>query len=172
MPLGTGVYGTNASNAVYYSIASVTTENVISSAKFTDIITTINSERARRGHGAFSNALTTNITASTYNNMISALNVTGPAATQSYNINATQNVVTFPQAPAPSLPATVTVGDNITAAQINNLINSLYNAGATCTCNCNYCTCNCNYCTCNCNYACTCNCNYSDEQLKTNINYM
>ncbi len=62
----------------------------------------------------------------------------------------------------------IEVGQIITIAEINTIIDELAKVGALCACNCNYCTCNCNYCTCNCNY-CSCNCNYSDERLKQNI---
>jgi len=64
------------------------------------------------------------------------------------------------------------VGSTVSASHINELISGINTAKAVCTCNCNYCTCNCNYCTCNCNYSCTCNCNYSDEQIKSEIEYM
>jgi hypothetical protein len=64
------------------------------------------------------------------------------------------------------------VGSTIRADHINELLNGINAARAVCTCNCNYCTCNCNYCTCNCNYSCTCNCNYSDEQVKSDVEYI
>ena len=83
-------------------------------------------------------------------------------------------VITYPQSAAPSGAVSFAslVGAVIRASHINSLITELNSARAVCTCNCNYCTCNCNYCTCNCNYSCTCNCNYSDEQLKTEVEYM
>ena len=81
-------------------------------------------------------------------------------------------VITYSAATAPTGSTAVAAGNLITASGLNALITELNNAGAVCTCNCNYCTCNCNYCTCNCNYSCTCNCNYSDERVKTNIEYM
>ena len=86
----------------------------------------------------------------------------------------TPETITYPQvgavSNATSFPSLV--GSRIRAPHINSLINQINSSRAACTCNCNYCTCNCNYCTCNCNYACTCNCNYSDEQLKTEIEYI
>ena len=81
-------------------------------------------------------------------------------------------VVTYPKSPAPSIGTSFSRGQRISSADINTMITGINNAGAVCTCNCNYCTCNCNYCTCNCNYSCTCNCNYSDETLKANVEYM
>ena len=163
------IYGTNASNAVYYSIASVGNTDNITAAKFNEVATNINNERIRRGSSFTTLSRSTPINATDYNSMVNALNVAGPGATQAYNTSGTLNVTTYPQIGAPSLPATVSASVTITALHINNIITSLYNAGTQCTCNCNYCTCNCNYCTCNCNYACTCNCNYSDERLKENI---
>ena len=82
--------------------------------------------------------------------------------------------VTYPQVAAVSNSTSFSalVGSRIRATHINSLITEINSARAACTCNCNYCTCNCNYCTCNCNYACTCNCNYSDEQVKSEIEYM
>ena len=82
--------------------------------------------------------------------------------------------ITYPQVPAVSNATSFAalVGSRIRAVHINSLVNQINDSRIVCTCNCNYCTCNCNYCTCNCNYACTCNCNYSDEQVKTEIEYM
>ena len=82
--------------------------------------------------------------------------------------------VTYPQAAAVgnSTSFASLVGSRIRAPHINSIIDQINSSRAACTCNCNYCTCNCNYCTCNCNYACTCNCNYSDDQVKTEIEYM
>lgn len=182
MALGTGVYGTNQSTSVYYSITSVTANStIVTAAKFNEISNLINNERSRRGHGTLSMPVSTLISAANFNTMRNALNVYGPSGSQAYMgygantsgspnaIPVSSSVVDYPQISPPSLPAEVSAGTLITAAQINTLISSLYTAGTACTCNCNYCTCNCNYCTCNCNYACTCNCNYSDERLKENI---
>lgn len=82
--------------------------------------------------------------------------------------------ITYPQVPAVSNATSFAalVGSKIRAVHINSLVNQINDSRIVCTCNCNYCTCNCNYCTCNCNYSCTCNCNYSDEQVKTEIEYM
>ena len=80
-------------------------------------------------------------------------------------------VITYPQVNEPSNLADFS-GSQLSAQSVNDLITAINNAGAVCTCNCNYCTCNCNYCTCNCNYACTCHCNYSDERVKSDVEYM
>jgi hypothetical protein len=172
MPLGTGVYGTNASNAVTYGQATVSVGQSIAAATWNSIATTINAERGRRGYGAVLGGVTNPIQAATFNAFKTALEVPGPAASQAYNVSGTVTVVTYPQAPVPTGATAVSIGQQITAAGLNALITELNNAGAVCTCNCNYCTCNCNYCTCNCNYACTCNCNYSDERLKDNVKFI
>jgi len=100
--------------------------------------------------------------------------VYGPGAV--YSAVAEPSVVTYPQVSTNSgsydYDLLYALGSRIRAVHINELLGVINNNRAQCTCNCNYCTCNCNYCTCNCNYACTCNCNYSDEQLKTQIEYM
>lgn len=163
------VYGTNASNAVTYTVGAVTVGGLIQSSKFVELATKINSERTRRTASTATIVISDPISAATYNSLITALNVSGPAASQAYNTNGTITITTYPQVGPPALPSNVTSGGIIFATAVNNLINSLVSAGQACTCNCNYCTCNCNYCTCNCNYACTCNCNYSDERLKDNI---
>lgn len=96
--------------------------------------------------------------------------------TTNYAAVADPTATTFPQVATNTgsydYNALYAQGSRIRAVHINNLITLINNNRAQCTCNCNYCTCNCNYCTCNCNYACTCNCNYSDEQVKTQIEYM
>jgi hypothetical protein len=166
------VYGTNASNAVSYSVATVSAGSAISSAKFNQLISTVNQERVRRGSAATSIAISVLISAADIDQIQAALEIPGPAADQAYEPTGTLSIVTFPQISAPSGFTTESRGNGITAANVNALITELNNAGAVCTCNCNYCTCNCNYCTCNCNYSCTCNCNYSDERVKSNIEYM
>ena len=80
--------------------------------------------------------------------------------TTTYTAVAQPEIITYPQAAAPTNTVTFSKNDRISAENINTVIREINNAGAVCTCNCNYCTCNCNYCTCNCNYSCTCNCNY------------
>jgi hypothetical protein len=94
--------------------------------------------------------------------------------TPTYSFLPAPETITYGQAAAEtnSTSFSALVGSRIRATHINSLITEINSARAACTCNCNYCTCNCNYCTCNCNYSCTCNCNYSDEQLKTQIEYM
>ena len=185
MPISSNVYGTFASNAVTYSIAAVAAGGSVTALKYAELVSRISDERVRRGKSSFALSLTNPIGYTEFNSMLTNLNVKGQAATQAYEnsyggTGEDQNLAsgggtpltyaTFPQAAEPSgIPANVTTGTAITASTINSLITAIKNAGAVCTCNCNYCTCNCNYCTCNCNYSCTCNCNYSDERLKANI---
>jgi hypothetical protein len=169
MALGTGVYGSNSSNAVTYSIGAVSSGGMINANKFNELLNNINSERVRRGSSSYPYSLSSPINHLDYNTFTSLLSVAGPGTTQAYNNNGTVDVITYPQVGAPAVPPDVGAGALITASAINNLISSIVSAGQVCTCNCNYCTCNCNYCTCNCNYSCTCNCNYSDERLKANI---
>lgn len=181
------VYGTNATNAVTWSIAQVNSGDIVTAAKFNDLLARINNERVRRGAGLYGYTLSSPINSADYNTFNAILAIPGQATSQSYDnayggTGANQNLAsgggtaltaaTFAQVGAPSVPSNVSAGASITASGINNLINSIVAAGQVCTCNCNYCTCNCNYCTCNCNYTCTCNCNYSDERLKTSIEYM
>jgi len=92
--------------------------------------------------------------------------------TPTYSPVPSPEIVTYPQSPSITVGTSFSKGQKTSAADINVLIGAVNAAGNVCTCNCNYCTCNCNYCTCNCNYSCTCNCNYSDEQLKTEIEYI
>ena len=167
MALGTGVYGTNASNAVSYGVGGVTAGGTILASTWSALASTITSERARRGQGSSMPTISANTTilATYFNQLKAQLEVAGPVNDVAYNNNGTQDVITFPQAGVPSGSTAVAIGDTITAAGLNALITELNNAGAVCTCNCNYCTCNCNY-------ACTCNCNYSDERVKTEIEYM
>jgi hypothetical protein len=88
--------------------------------------------------------------------------VPAPETVYYYQVGAVGNATSF----------AALVGSRIRAPHINSLVSQINESRSVCTCNCNYCTCNCNYCTCNCNYSCTCNCNYSDEQVKTEIEYM
>jgi len=180
MAISTSVYGTDVSNAVTYSVANVSVGGTITSAKFTSLITTINSERTRRGKATTTITLSTNVSAVDVNAMKTALNISGPTATSAYEnkyggTGANQDLASgggtaltaavYPQVAAPTLPTDVSGSAIIRASHINGIIQALNTAGAACTCNCNYCTCNCNY-------ACTCNCNYSDERLKENIEHV
>ena len=92
-------------------------------------------------------------------------NITGYAPT--YGPVRQPETITYPQVAAVgnSTSFASLVGSRIRATHINSIIDQINSSRAACTCNCNYCTCNCNY-------SCTCNCNYSDEQLKTEIEYM
>ena len=200
MALGTGVYGTNNSNAVFnpktgitgYGLPSVTGGTRIAASTWTavgqvwvyqtgtgpqgqpilsstfvfnGIVDAVNAERGRRGYATVSLPITNPVQASQFNAVKAALEVVGPAASQAYNTSGTITITTYPQSPAPSGATAVAPGQAITATSVNALITELNNAGAVCTCNCNYCTCNCNY-------ACTCNCNYSDKRLKDNIAFI
>jgi hypothetical protein len=173
--LTTSVYGTNSSNAVGYNIAEVASTDLMRENKLLDIANKAVLERTRRGGSAIQipgGYFSGRIYGSRVQDIINVVQVAGPAATQAYNTNGSINITTYPQTAAPSIGVSFSKGDQISSLNINTLIRGINNAGAACTCNCNYCTCNCNYCTCNCNYACTCNCNYSDEQVKTNIEYI
>jgi len=214
MPIGTGVYGSNTSNALGAIGGYVGAGGSISASAMTALGNAAINERIRRGQtnvvsvppGFFSGV----ISASAIGVMKDLVAVDGPAASQAYN-GANQNInsgngqiivgytpeldpygnptggqtpvygpvpqpetVTYPQVAAVgnSTSFASLVGSRIRAPHINSIIDQINSSRAACTCNCNYCTCNCNYCTCNCNYSCTCNCNYSDEQIKTEIEYM
>jgi hypothetical protein len=188
MAYASDVVGTNSGDGVTYLIGDVDTNTVIDDAKWDDILSKVNSERQRRGHGTVADPGVTAgqlIDDADYNIIRDALYVDGPVP-PSYEGNADGSAISvssgtnspptfsFTRAGSGTSPdaPTASQGGNITASQINTLIDALQNQGAECVCNCNYCTCNCNYCTCNCNYACTCNCNYSDVTTKQNIVYM
>jgi hypothetical protein len=148
MPVVVNVYGTPESDAASYPINDVATGALIGSAKWTELLNNINAERARRGHGGIGNpGFSGIIQASDLNTLIGGINYYWTDGA----VGTTQQV---------------------TATDINAVIDKIQACGAVCVCNCNYCTCNCNYCTCNCNYSCTCNCNYSDERLKMNIKFV
>jgi len=191
------VYGTNASNAINYSQAQVTTSDTITTAKWASIRSNIRTEQGRwYSYSYTSFTIGTTIGSGDFNSLRSNIDsMSRSADTILYDngtggsgpfqgtgagngidpFSATQpwGITTFPAVSSPALTATtVTGGTSITALNINKLLNDLQAAGNICTCNCNYCTCNCNYCTCNCNYSCTCNCNYSDERVKTEIEYI
>lgn len=138
----------NAVNPVSYSIADVATGSLIDNAKWSEVLTRINQERARRGNSAISDP-----------------GFTGTI--QASDMTALHNGINYYW--STTLAAT---GSTVNAAHINELIDKIQYSGSVCVCNCAYCTCNCNYCTCNCNYSCTCNCNYSDERLKMNIKFI
>ena len=206
------IYGTNASNAVSYNIASVGSTDLMRENKLTAIAQKACDERVRRGSTTItipSGYYSGQIIASRVQDIRTVVEVAGPAATQAYmgqwrdisSSNGTYatggtvptynpvygaptgyaaeyatlpppDAIDYAQAPAPVGTVSFSKNQRISAVDINAVITEINNAGAVCTCNCNYCTCNCNYCTCNCNYSCTCNCNYSDEQLKANVEYL
>ena len=215
MPIGTGVYGSNTSDALgaISSSLTATAGQRIGETQLQSIGNAAINERRRRGKTEF-----VSIPAGYFSGVISAsaigglgglVAVAGPAASQAYN-GANQNInsgngqvqtgstpiydnygnylgegavygpvpapetITYPQVAAVGNATSFSslVGSRIRAPHINSIIDQINSSRAACTCNCNYCTCNCNYCTCNCNYACTCNCNYSDDQVKTEIEYM
>jgi hypothetical protein len=144
---------------------------------WTTIRNTANAELARRSsNGTAAPAIANPISASEWNSIVAAFNVSDPHTDSAYNTSGTLTVTTWGPTGAPGAPSgyPVTGGQvqRITSAYAIALCNALNAAGAVCTCNCNYCTCNCNYCTCNCNYACTCNCNYSDIRLKENVEFV
>jgi hypothetical protein len=175
--LVTNIYGTNASDAVSYSIPRISdsVKTRMTTGIFLNIAQKDILERTRRGGTLATNPegyYTGKIFADKITVIKTNLRVAGPINEQAYNESGTTAVTTFPSAPVSSGAGSFTSGQKITSGIINALIDEINAAGTVCTCNCNYCTCNCNYCTCNCNYACTCNCNYSDEQVKTEIVYM
>ena len=173
--LTTSVYGTNASNAISYNMAGVLPTEIMRENKLIEIANKAIAERTRRGASAVqlpSGYYSGQIYASRIQDIVNVVQVAGPVASQAYNTSGSNAITTYPQAAAPAVGTSFSRGQQIRSADINVLIGAINTAGAVCTCNCNYCTCNCNYCTCNCNYSCTCNCNYSDEQVKTNIEYI
>ena len=148
MPVVTNIYGTPEDDTVSYPINDVAIGDTITGAKWQEVFNNINAERGRRGNGAIGNpGFSGVITASDLNALVGGINYYWSDGYKSVN-------------------------ENVTATDINNVIDKIQYAGTICVCNCNYCTCNCNYCTCNCDYSCTCNCNYSDERLKTNIKFI
>ena len=145
-----GIFGGTCSDAVSYQIGKVSTTSIVTTTKWTELLTYVNQERARRSAGAISSpGFTGSVTAAKLNTLINAIPGTYSGAISS-----------------------VSAGTIIKAAEFNAVVDKLNAAGSVCLCNCNYCTCNCNYCTCNCNHSCTCNCNYSDRRLKTNIKFL
>jgi hypothetical protein len=161
----TSIYGTNASNAVSYSIPRISdsVKTRMTGAIFLNIAQKAVLERTRRGGSAVSipnNYYSGVLYASKIQEIKTNLEIAGPSNPQAYNTNQSTTITTFPTAPVPSGSGNFVRGQKITVGIINALIDEVNAAGQVCTCNCNYCTCNCNYCTCNCNYSCTCNCNY------------
>jgi hypothetical protein len=174
------VQDANRGYGVTWAFGRVSNSNTVLSAKFVEMKTYINTERARRGQAAYDFTTRYNtgntITADDYNTLRSALSISGFGADTFYNdaggAGGARSTYTQGGVGAPTVPAAVSATATITATHLNNLMGNLETAAAVCLCNCNYCTCNCNYCTCNCNYSCTCNCNYSDRRLKTSIKYL
>ena len=197
-------YGINQPNTVDYGMGAVFATDLIRESKLLEIANNAIAERNRRGASPISlpaGYFSGPILGGRVQDIITTVQVAGPAATQAYN-GANQGysspngqgpivgytpgrfrlpiygplpqpeVITYPQSASPVVGTSFSKGQKTSAADINVLIGAINDAGNVCTCNCNYCTCNCNYCTCNCNYSCTCNCNYSDEQLKTEIEYI
>jgi hypothetical protein len=137
-----GIGGGSGSDAVTYTLPSVSAGNQITAATAGTVAGVFNQEVVRR-QGA-------NPGFGTPSGLIYAT-----------NLNALKDALA--NAPYPYTNAVftgVSSGSKIFATDLNNLCSLVYQAGQVCLCNCNYCTCNCNYCTCDCNYACTCNCNY------------
>ena len=177
------IYGTDTSNTVSHGLTQVNNSNKMSGAIFYNIAQKAIAERTRRGGSSVaipSNYYTGKLFASKVQEIKTNVEIAGPATSQAYNTNYgggansgnPPDITTYSQVAVPSGSGNFIAGQRITSAIVNALINEINTAGAVCTCNCNYCTCNCNYCTCNCNYSCTCNCNYSDEQLKSQVEYM
>lgn len=164
-------HGNSSSDVIYYTTPLVGKSWIIRASQFDAVETDINRERTRTSLSSINitTGIGNTVDAVDLNTMITALQ--GVYAAPRYNSLGTSVVGTVGDG-LPSLTSTISVGSLITADKVNALISNLKAAGAVCVCNCNYCSCNCNYCTCNCNYACTCNCNYSDENLKTNIEYL
>ena len=184
--VGTNIFGNSANDKLTVTIDDVTDINLIDDAKWQAILNRVNTERSRR-NGSTGHTLdfTGEVTAGNINALKNLTELVPPALgtsgfldrfgyqTSSYYRNSSNAVVYFSQATNPSGWFTgVTIGQEVTAVNLNAMIDKIQGASAMCVCNCNYCTCNCNYCTCNCNYACTCNCNYSDKRLKRNIKFL
>jgi hypothetical protein len=162
--------------SISHGVGNVSAGDSISKTGMDSFRTKINAERTRRGQSTSTftaiTAGTTTIAASHFNELKSAIQVSGNGSDQAYATSASAAITTYGAPGAQSNMATQSAGNPVYASQINKLVKDINDAGSACTCNCNYCSCNCNYCTCNCNYSCTCNCNYSDVTTKENIVYM
>ncbi len=184
-------------NTTDYGIPNTASGGSITAATWNNLRTKISQERVRRNRDSFSYTLSSNVTATDFNSLRSAIQISGqftnyylsPVGTYPWttsdsayqgagqNQDASQGgisrpgIVTSTAPGSPSMTSSdVAAGNTITASVLNQLIADIQTGGNACVCNCNYCSCNCNYCVCNCNYRCTCNCNYSDTRLKENIN--
>jgi hypothetical protein len=142
------IYGTNASDAVTYSIGYVGAGGTVEAAKWVELRNNINTERSRRGAGGVPDTGLYDIV-------------------EVQDLNTLSSYINYYWG-----DGYVDSNTTIAASHINYIIDKIAYCGSVCLCNCNYCTCNCNYCTCNCDYSCTCNCNYSDERLKMNIKFV
>lgn len=187
----TWVYDGGGATLGAYGIVNSVVGNTIQATTWNNLRSKISSERVRRNRTAFSYTLSTTVSATDFNRLREAVQVSGQFTNAYLSGNVTSDtayngtgqnqdasqggisrpeVVTYTAAASPSMTSTDKAeGVTIYASTLNQLIADINAAGQVCVCNCNYCTCNCNYCVCNCNYRCTCNCNYSDIRLKENI---
>jgi len=189
------VQGLNVGNGVSYTIGKVSNTTSIASAKFTDLATKVNSERARRNLGAFTYNLNNPISAASLNTIKNALAVggvsggsvymgawsgynsgdgryqTGTESTYDIYGNYLGETPTYAVLPDPAVltyPAAAAPSVTGDVAAGNTIYASTINSIIDSIVSAGLvCTCNCNYCTCNCNY-CTCNCNYA---CTCNCNY-
>ena len=150
MGVSISVYGNPNGDKVSYPISSFYSGDMITAARWNELLSNVNSERARRGYGGIWVGFYDPISAPQLNALRDGINSAG--YTGGFG--------------------GVNPGDVIYASHLNAMIYKIQLAGSVCFCDCNYCTCNCNYCTCDCNYACTCNCNYSDYRLKKDIKFL
>lgn len=126
--------GCNNNNAVTYNLSSVVKGNIIYASDFNNLYSTLQKEAQRRKKSnTFANvAKSALIYANDYNKMSSS------------------QVLTITK---------VNIGDIIYANRIQDVINTVKDAGKQCLCHCNYCSCDCNVCTCDCNN-CACHTHY------------
>lgn len=150
MPIVSNPFGTPGGDQATYTIADVAVAADIAAAKFTEIGVAVNAERSRRSAGAQSYTFVGSVDAAELNALVSGVDSAG--YTSGFGV--------------------VSISDDITALNVNQMIDKVQASGNVCLCNCNYCACNCNFCSCNCNHSCTCNCNYSDETIKMDIIYL
>jgi hypothetical protein len=193
--LTVSVQGTNTGNGVSYTVGKVSNTTSIASAKFTELATKVNSERARRNLAAFTYTLDNPISAASLNTIKNALAVSGVSGGSAYmgafvGYNSTDgryqtgtepsydaygnylgDVPIYADLPAPGIvtyPAAAAPSVTGDVAATSLIYASTINSIIDSILAAGLvCTCNCNYCTCNCNY-CTCNCNYA---CTCNCNY-